>query len=196
MSDDRVEPAGRPSDAEGRPRSLFGRVTEALSSVGTLWIFALILLINVDVFGRFLFSQPLTGVPELVSLSIVGIVFLQLSHTLRMERFIRSDVLIGRLIRTRPRVGFAVQAIHHAFGLALMAAIVLFAWPKFLDAVEYDEYIGAYGVFTVATWPIWLIILVGSVLSAAQFALHILRDMRVAAGVLAPPPPPTHESDL
>jgi hypothetical protein len=35
------------------------------------------------------------GVTELVSLSIVGIVFLQLADTLRVGRFTRADVLLG-----------------------------------------------------------------------------------------------------
>lgn len=183
----------RPSRDGGRIATLFGHLTAFLSSIGTVWIFVLILLINADVFGRFLFSKPITGVPELVSLSIVGIVFLQLTHTLRMERFIRSDVLIARLIRDRPRAGFALQAIHHAFGVVLLAAIFWFAWPKFQDAIEYEEYIGAYGVFTVAVWPIWLVILVGSALAVLQFALHVVRDLRVAAGALPAPEPASHE---
>ena len=40
-------------------------------------------LINSDVIGRNLFNAPILGVPEMTSLSIVGIVFLQLADTLR-----------------------------------------------------------------------------------------------------------------
>jgi TRAP-type mannitol/chloroaromatic compound transport system permease small subunit len=187
---------GRPPPDGGRRGAPFGWLTAGLSGIGTVWIFALILLINADVLGRFLFSRPVTGVPELVSLSIVGIVFLQLTHTLRMERFIRSDVLIARLIRARPRIGFALQAVHHAFGVALLAAIFHFALPKFHEAIDYGEYIGAYGVFQAPTWPIWLVVLIGSGLSVLQFLLHILRDLRVATGAIPAPEIQTHESDL
>jgi hypothetical protein len=41
-------------------------------------------------------------VTELVSLSIVGIVFLQLADTLHSGRFTRADVLLQRLQRTPP----------------------------------------------------------------------------------------------
>ena len=54
------------------------------------------LLINSDVLGRNLFNAPVRGVTELVSLSIVGIVFLQLADTLHSGRFTRADVLLER----------------------------------------------------------------------------------------------------
>ncbi|MGE0255888.1 MAG: TRAP transporter small permease subunit [Alphaproteobacteria bacterium] len=177
-----------------RAVSLFGRLTALLSSTGTAWIFVLVLLINADVFGRYLFSRPITGVPELVSLSIVGIVFLQLGHTLRMERFIRSDVLIGRIVRARPRLGYAVQGLHHAIGAVLLAIIFWFAWPKFVSAWQNDEYIGAYGVFTVPVWPIWLIILIGTATTTVQFVLHVRRDLAVAAGAIPVPAGENHEA--
>ena len=50
------------------------------------WIFVLMVVINVDVIGRTLFTKPLPGVPELVRLSIVAIVFLQIGSTLRAGR--------------------------------------------------------------------------------------------------------------
>ena len=34
-----------------------------LNAVGTLWIFAIMVAINADVFARFLFSAPISGVP-------------------------------------------------------------------------------------------------------------------------------------
>lgn len=189
VGEDGDGPAGR-----ARLASLFGRLTALLSSAGTVWIFVLVLLINADVFGRYLFSRPVTGVPELVSLSIVGIVFLQLGHTLRMERFIRSDVVIGRIIRARPRLGYAIQGLHHAIGAALLAIIFRFAWPKFVSAWANDEYIGAYGVFTVPIWPIWLIILTGTAATTIQFILHVRRDVAVAAGVRPVPALGDHEA--
>ena len=56
----------------------------SLNSVGTAWIFLIMLLINVDVLMRALFRKPIDGVSEIVSISIVGIVFLQLSDAVRV----------------------------------------------------------------------------------------------------------------
>ena len=76
------------------------RLTGAMNALGTLWILGLMVLINADVIGRDVFSHPVRGVTELVALSIVGIVFLQLADTLRAGRFTRADVLLDRLQRT------------------------------------------------------------------------------------------------
>ena len=53
---------------------------KAMNALGTLWIFALVVLLNTDVLGRNFFGKPLLGVPEILSISIVGIVFLQLAQ--------------------------------------------------------------------------------------------------------------------
>ena len=69
------EPAGA-FDATGNPISrAFMALVAGLNSVGTAWIFALMVLINVDVLARYFFNAPIQGVAEVVELSIVGIVF-------------------------------------------------------------------------------------------------------------------------
>ena len=73
-------------------------------------------LINSDVLGRNLLGAPVRGVTELVSLSIVGIVFLQLADTLRSGRFTRADVLLDRLKRSRPAGAARLQAVFHGVG--------------------------------------------------------------------------------
>lgn len=167
----------------GRPPSLLGRVTAFLSAVGTIWILVLMVLINSDVVGRFVFNHPITGVPEIVSLSIVGIVFLQLAHTLRLHRFIRSDVLVGRLIRTRPRAGRALQCLHHLIGGTLGLLILWYVYPKFTEAWSEGIYLGDIGRIIIPTWPILAIILVGSFFTTIQYVLHAFDDARVALGV-------------
>lgn len=78
------------------------RLTQGLNALGSLMILGLMLLINADIIGRTGFNAPVRGVTELVSLSIVGIVFLQLADTLRCGRFTRADMLLDRLKRTQP----------------------------------------------------------------------------------------------
>jgi TRAP-type C4-dicarboxylate transport system permease small subunit len=162
--------------------SPFGMLTTALAVAGSIWIFAIMVLINVDVFGRYLFGAPVTGVPEIVSLSIVGIVFLQLSNTLRVRRFIRSDVIIGRLLELRPRLGHILQAIHHLAGLLVIGTMVYFVWPNLAEAWIDKIYIGDIGHFTMVTWPILAIIVVAGSITCLQFALHLITDIRIALG--------------
>jgi len=166
----------------GPAANAFNFLTLSLARSGTIVIFAVMILVNADVVGRYFFNRPIAGVAELVSLSIVAIVFLQLAHTLRIERFIRSDVLIGRLLVARPRLGYAVQAFHHAVGAILCALLFWYVLPQLVESYVEGDYVGSLGVFQAPKWPIELIVLIGSGLCAVQFVLHVIRDIAVASG--------------
>ncbi len=170
-----------PADSYGEPLP-FGlqRLARALNALGTLWIVALMLLINADVAGRNLLDAPLRGVTELVSLSIVGIVFLQLADTLHSGRFTRAEVLLSQLQRRRPAGAALLQALFHAVGALLMAVILWAAWAPLVESVRIREYVGAIGDFTAPVWPVRLIMLVGLTVTGLTFALLALSDLRRA----------------
>ena len=65
----------------------FHLAVKSMNVLGTLGIFAIMVLIVVDVSMRSIFSQPLIGIPEIVRTGIVSIVFLQAAHTLAVGRF-------------------------------------------------------------------------------------------------------------
>jgi TRAP-type mannitol/chloroaromatic compound transport system permease small subunit len=154
------------------------RVFGVMNALGTLWILALMVLINLDVFGRNVLAAPVRGVTEMVSLSIVGIVFLQLADTLRTGRFTRADILLDRLKRHRPAVADAVQAAFHLVGLVLMVVILLASWTPLAEAVRIREYVGAVGDFQAPVWPVRLITIVGLAATAVCFALLAVRDVQ------------------
>ncbi|MWB79048.1 TRAP transporter small permease subunit [Pseudooceanicola sp. 216_PA32_1] len=163
--------------------------TTALAVIGSVWIFAIMILVNADVFGRALLSRPIDGVPEIVSLSIVGIVFLQMANTLRMGRFISSDMLLSRVQAWRPRLGQALEALYHAFGVVTFAVVTWYVTPKFIEAWVDGTYVGSLGRFTMEIWPILLIIVVGSALTLLQYLAHALHHLLAAANLAAPPAP-------
>jgi TRAP-type C4-dicarboxylate transport system permease small subunit len=138
------------------------------------------LLINSDVVGRAVFNNPVRGVPEIVSISIVAIVFLQITHTLRKQRFIRSDVFIVRLMDKMPRVGFVVQAIQNLIGAGLLGTIFYFTINRFYKAWDIDDYIGTEGDFTAPLWPILLIILIGCLGTSLQYFMHAFENLQNA----------------
>ncbi len=166
-------------DAYGQPLP-FGlhHLFTAMNALGTLWILCLMVLINMDVVGRNLLSAPVRGVTEMVSLSIVGIVFLQLADTLRTGRFTRADVLMDRLKRNRPRMADALQALFHLVGLVLMLVILRASWEPLVESIEIREYVGAIGDFQAPVWPVRLITLVGLGSTALCFGLLAWMDLR------------------
>ncbi len=180
-----VDNAGLPDAARAQgdsygPTLPFGlqRLTGAMNALGTVWILGLMVLINADVIGRDVFAAPVRGVTELVALSIVGIVFLQLADTLRAGRFTRADVLLERLQRTRPRVAAGLHAGFHLIGAALMLVILWATWEPLMESVRIKEYVGAIGDFQAPVWPIRLITLIGLAMTALTYLLLMWRDLQ------------------
>ena len=162
-------PEGTGSETAGRVARGLLRAIVVLNALGGVWIAALMLLINADVISREALTAPIRGVPELVALSIVGIVFLQLAHTLWSGRITRSDSLLGRLMRAHPAIGHGLDALFHLAGAAVMAVLFWASLPYFQRAFDEGDYVGALGDFTAPTWPVRLIILIGSGATALTF---------------------------
>lgn len=150
-------------------------VTLAANVCGSLLISALVLLIGADVFGRNLFGTPISGVPELVSLSIVAIVFLQAPLALKLGRMTRSDALLNVLKARAPRAAALLETVFDLLAIFVVGAIVYATYPIFVKAWGRNEFVGAIGDFTAPTWPVKVMILVGGTILALQFAARILR---------------------
>ncbi len=161
--------------------SLFDWIITILNTIGTAWIFVIMVLINTDVFARFLANAPISGVPLVIEMSIIAIVFLQLTAALRSGRLTRSDVLIARLLERRPQLGFSLQAIYHATGAVLMAILFIYSEPLFEKAWRRETYAGLEGDFTLQVWPLKLLILVGAVICGIQFTRHVWGDLKTIA---------------
>lgn len=159
---------------------MFSRLLGIMNALGTVWIFLLMFLINADILGRELFSTPVRGTTELLALSIVGIVFLQLGHTLMVGRMTRSDMVIDTLLTRRPKLGHWLQGFYCLLGAVFAFIIFWGSIAPFQEAIEIGEYVGAAGDFTAPTWPIRLLILIGSAAMGIQYLLMAGRDFRTA----------------
>lgn len=177
-------PADNPDEGDflPPPDNLVQRVLDGFTSIlnagGTLLIVAVMLIINSDVLSRSLLGKPVSGVPELVSMSIVAIVFLQIAHTLRSGGLTRAEVLIERLPR---RVQAGLEAVYCLVGVGLCAVLFHGLLPIFLRAWSRNTFVGNIGDFSAPIWPVRLIMLVGVVTLGLQFLLRTIRAARVAA---------------
>ena len=121
----------------------FARLIELFNSAGTLLILALLVLINTDIGGRAFFNSPVSGVPEMVRLSIVAIVFLQAAHTLKVGRLTRANFIIDRVASKWLRVSGVLKALYNFTGAALFLIILIAVYPSFTIAWRDDLFIGA-----------------------------------------------------
>ena len=79
---------------------IFRRLITLMNGAGVVWIFALMFLISADIVGRTVFDRPIRGVAEMVSLSLVASLFLQLAFAVYHERLTRAEFLVA-MIETR-----------------------------------------------------------------------------------------------
>ena len=166
----------------GQETSVFGRLVGLMNGAGTLWIFVLMVLINADIIGRGAFNHPVQGVNEIVSMSIVGLVFLQLAHTLRSGRFLRSDLFLGTIQRRVPKLGLAIEAFYNFVGAVMMGVILYFGTPHFIETWNVGDYVGTYGQFTFPLWPIRLVMLFAVVITGSQFIILMVASLQQIAG--------------
>ncbi len=158
----------------------FHVVTGVMNAIGTIWIIFLMVLMNIDVLGRDIFASPVRGVTEIVSMSIVGIVFMQLADTLRAGKLTRAEVLLGYLQRRRPRTARGLQALYHLVGACLLAVICAASWGPLTESIEIGEYVGAVGDFQAPMWPVRLIIVLGCACAALTFVFLAWDDFKAA----------------
>lgn len=171
-----------PPFSEAPVGASLGAVAALLSSVGILWIGALMALIVADVLGRNFLDAPITGVAEIAARSVVAIVFLQVAAAILQRRLTRADFLVRRL---RSASGRAVALLEAAFALsgALVFALVLWAsWPSMVDAWRNSEFFGVQGVFTIPTFPFRAITVLGSGVAVLAALYRVAAELRAAGG--------------
>lgn len=152
-----------------------------LNGIGSALIFALVVMINLDIGARFLFNAPISGVTEMVELSIVAIVFLQIGDAVRTGRLTRSDGLYSRLCARHPRFGHVVGAVFDIAGAIFFVTIVAGGVPRFVDAWQRDYFSGVRGVFVIAVWPVRLVLVIGALTVVVVFLVLAIRHLRALA---------------
>jgi TRAP-type mannitol/chloroaromatic compound transport system permease small subunit len=172
---DTARPPGQPV---GLPERLFMRALMLLNSIGSVWIFALMLLIVADVIARSGFNHPIDGVTDISAFSIIGIVFLQLGATVYTGRMTKGDVLLEFLNRRSRRAGAMLEALFLLVGAAVFALIVRAIWPTLTRAIARKEFFGVEGVFTFPTWPVRTIIVVGAAAVVLTYLLQAAKVLR------------------
>ena len=171
---------------------VLGVIVETSNNLGTLVIFAMTLAVVADVTGRYVFNSPINGTHEMVTMSVVVILYLQLSYTLRSGRMTRSDAFYGRITARHPVAGNLLGLVFNAAGICLAAAVMAGAWPKFVTAWRESYYVGVIGVFTFPEWPLLLIIFVGCGLLAVQFLQFAVGNVLRLRGIEPPGPAGAH----
>lgn len=168
------------------PSSRFTTVVSFLNAAGSAWTVVLMLIICADVAARAVLNHPIRGVSEIVGMSLVACVFLQLPHILASGRLTRVELFIDPLTARHPGQGHALQLLYHLIGAAVMLMILWASIPRFMEVWRTSDYVGSKAHFTAPMWPVQLMIIVGATFTVIQFLLIAWRHLRMARQA-APP---------
>lgn len=167
-----------------RPGRALHELVRWMNAAGVVWVFALMFLICADILGRQLFDLPIRGVPEIVSLSLVACVFLQVAYGVFKDRLTSAQVVVDRVKDRHARLVNDWRAVLAAFGLVMFSLTAIGAAPDFWRSFATSEFAGVEGVFTIQVWPVKLILTFGTVVAALECLRQCVN--RVAASAREP----------
>ena len=170
--------ADRAPRKRGALSALFDSSVTGLNALGSVWVLFVMILVNCDAFGRTLFNRPVEGVIEIIELSIVGIVFLQIADATRVGRLTRSDGLLNISLARAPQLGRFIGALWEFLSILFMAIVLWGSVILLMGSIENNEYVGADGVFTFPEWPVKTVIVVGCTATMIQFGVFAARYLR------------------
>jgi TRAP-type C4-dicarboxylate transport system permease small subunit len=153
------------------------RTAKALLAFAATLAFLLSFLVVADVVGRTVFSSPVKGTPEIVSMSIVIICFLQASYAIRSGGMLSVDLLPGMLSSGARRT---LAVLGHLLGLAFFGVIVYGGLEPLAHAWSSNEFEGE-GALRVPVWPARLAVVLGAALAAFDYLLAALAQLRRSA---------------
>ena len=143
-----------------------------LNMLGAIWVVMIMMLITADVVGRAFFNSPVFGVPEIVKVSVVGLVWCMMAHTLKIGAHLRSTIFLDRMC---PYLKRGVEMLSCLMGFAIFSLIVYSGWSNMIEAWQIGEFVGEHPV-RVPTAPIRTLVLIGAALTSVQFLVMLLEQ--------------------
>ena len=132
-------------------------------------VLLMMLLIVIDVVGRYLFSRPLLGGVEISRVMLAWILFGSLAYSLSQDAHIRVTVLTRRF---SPRVRFLSERITALLGLVFFALALYAGWDQFKLSYDVGEEMAA--PIWIPFWISKLAVPVGCALIMIQLGLNLI----------------------
>ncbi len=156
----------------------YGRLLRGFGVISAIATFVMMLLVVINVIGRYLFNKPLTGTLEFTESLLVLIIFLSVALTQYDGGHIRVTLLTRRLPRAWAR-GFSIGAM--LAGAAFFTWCGYAAWIYAAQSYSFGEQ--EWGEVVFPLWPMKFVVFFGIALLAIQFVLDAVAEtmMPIAA---------------
>ncbi len=153
--------------------TLSDRISKILMILAALWAFALVFLVLGDIIGRSAFDRPIYGTVEMVSASVVIVVFLQAGYAIRSRSMLRAEFLVTHFPDWVQR---ALLAFGYLLGAAFFLMIITGGWEESIRSYVDGEFEGE-GALRVPSWPARWTVLIGSGLALVNYGVMAYIDV-------------------
>ena len=160
------------SEQLGAQGGTLERVFRFSALLGGIVLFAIMILVSVAVFFRYVLNQPILGNQELVEIGMAVVVMLAIPYTSLKGQHIRVDIF-DNMLGDAGR--FFCDLVSRSIGVFVLYLLVQKAWDKALDAYEYED------VTNMIEIPVWIAygaITAGMGLFACVLVLKIISQIR------------------
>lgn len=144
-----------------------------LNVISAVWLGSIALLILYDVVGREFFASPFHGTNEIVSNSVLSILFLQLPLSILSRNALRTTIFYGTV--SSKTKGYIDAASYFLAGM-LFVAIAIGSWANMIEGWAILEQEGS-GIVNIPVYPIRTLVVVVSIITAGVCALLIWHSL-------------------
>lgn len=148
------------------------RLERTWSAVAAVFMFAIMVIIVVDVASRYLLNSPLPWAFDVVSMYLmVGLFFLMLSDTLRVDAHVRVDMLYAK---ASPLARHFMDLVSSILALGVFIGILLTS-----ARTTWNSWSAGDVLTGIIPWPAWLshvFIPVGVALLVLRLFMDVLRS--------------------
>ena len=144
-----------------------------MNVISAVWIGSVALLILFDVTGREFFNSPIYGTNEIVSNSVLSILFLQLPLSILSRSALRTTIFYG-VVGTRGK-GW-IDAVSYALAGLLFLCIAIGSWPNMIEGWEILEQEGS-GIVNIPVYPIRTLVIVVSAMAFVVCSLLVYQSL-------------------
>jgi TRAP-type C4-dicarboxylate transport system permease small subunit len=149
----------------------YGRLLRFCGLISQIATFVMMLLVVINVLGRYLINKPLTGTLEFTESLLVLIIFLSVALTQYDGGHIRVNLITRRLPKAWARV---LTVISMLCGAAFFTWCGYAAWVFAAQSYSFGEQ--EWGEVVFPLWPMKFVVFFGIVLLAIQFLLDAIAE--------------------
>lgn len=144
-----------------------------LSFCASVMILVVMVAVCADVIGRKLFNHPITGIMEIIKMSIPVIAFFMVPWATYQFRHVRSTIIYGRFsIKGR----IVIDVIAYGLGALFFFVLAYATWPELVQSIRVGEFEGE-GALRIVTWPTRFLIFVSGVVTTWQMVRCLIMSI-------------------